>query len=358
MRVSDHDRVTDVAGVTVGQHHRIDDDATVADAEIAGSGWATGSTVICFPDGATGAVDVRGGGPGTRETDLLDPANSVLGPTAIVLTGGSAYGLAVADGVMTELERDHRGLAMDAHGHVVPIVPAAVVFDLTVGGWSSRPDADFGVKAVRAAGVEVATGSVGAGAGARAGALKGGIGTAGVTFDDGPAAGITVAALMVANPVGSVIDPGTGLPWDVADHGYHRLTTPAAAEIDAYAALQAKGTVLNTTIGVVATDATAGPGMMRRVAIAAQDGIARAIRPAHLPLDGDTVFAVATNRVPRPTYHPVPPGLDPELAVITAVSAAVASVVQRAIVGAVLAATPVAGIPTFAQTLPSARRRA
>ena len=149
--------ITDVAGILVGQHHRIDEDAAL------GSGWATGTTVVLAPPETVGAVDVRGGAPGTRETDLLDPANSVRHIDAVLLTGGSAYGLAAADGVMAWLEDHDRGLVMD--GGRVPIVPGAVIFDLPVGGWQCRPTAEFGRAALDTAGPAVAMGSVGAGAG-------------------------------------------------------------------------------------------------------------------------------------------------------------------------------------------------
>ena len=168
--------ITDVAGILVGNHHRIED-ATL------GGGWATGTTVVVAPPGTIGAVDVRGGAPGTRETDLLDPSNSVQHVDAIVLTGGSAFGLAAADGVMTWLEEHDRGVKMP--GGRVPIVPGAVIFDLPVGAWANRPTAQWGYQAADAAGTDVPTGNVGAGAGARAGALKGGLGTASVTLDNG-----------------------------------------------------------------------------------------------------------------------------------------------------------------------------
>ena len=151
--------ITDVGGIRVGQHHRLDPDVTL------GNGWASGTTVVLTPPGTVGAVDGRGGAPGTRETDLLDPINSVRHVDAVVLSGGSAYGLAAADGVMSFLEEQHRGVAME--GGVVPIVPAAVVFDLPVGGWQCRPTAEFGYVAAQSAGEVVALGSVGAGTGAR-----------------------------------------------------------------------------------------------------------------------------------------------------------------------------------------------
>ncbi len=133
--------ITDVAGILVGQHHRLDPDAAM------GAGWASGVTVVLTPPGTVGAVDVRGGAPGTRETDLLDPANSVRYVDAVLLAGGSAFGLAAADGVMRWLEEHERGVAMT--GGVVPIVPGAVIFDLEVGAWSNRPTADFGYAPAR-----------------------------------------------------------------------------------------------------------------------------------------------------------------------------------------------------------------
>ncbi|MFM9376524.1 P1 family peptidase [Gordonia sp. VNK21] len=348
-------RITDVDGIEVGHYQRLDDQVSVA-GEQPGSGWATGTTVVTVPDGATTAVDVRGGGPGTRETDLLDPVNTVRGATAIVLTGGSAYGLAAADGVMAGLEAAGRGLPMDAHGHVVPIVPAAVIFDLPVGGWTQRPDAGFGRRALEAAGRDFGVGSVGAGTGARAGALKGGVGTASLTLADGPAQGRTIGALVVANPVGAVIDPATGLPWGGEDLEHHGLGAPEAGQIAALAQLSAKGTVLNTTIGVIATDAALSVAGTRRLAMAGHDGLGRAIRPAHSPLDGDTLFAVATGTADGPPPPPMPAGMDADTPVVAGLGAAAAVVVQRAIVAAVRHASPVAGIPAYRELLSSALR--
>jgi L-aminopeptidase/D-esterase-like protein len=359
------DSITDVAGVRVGQHQRLDDHVNVATDDAAGAGWATGTTVVLLPEGAVAAVDVRGGGPGTRETDLLDPSNTVQQAHAIVLSGGSAYGLAAADGVMTHLESQGIGLAMDKRGSVVPIVPGAVIFDLSVGAWSARPDRGFGAQAAANADTGrtdagVAVGSVGAGTGARAGALKGGVGSASITFTTGPATGITVAALIVANPMGAVIDPTSGLPWGALplELDYYGLRQPASGEVANLLNLTAKSNPLNTTIGVIATDAALDPASVRRVAMTAHDGLARAIRPAHSPLDGDTLFAVATgSATPRPgpdDIPQVPPGMNPNVAVVAAVGEAAATVVQRAIVNAVIAATPVGGIPTYRETLPTA----
>ncbi len=340
--------ITDVDGILVGHHQRLDPDATP------GAGWATGVTVVLAPPGTVGAVDARGGAPGSRETDLLDPANSVRHVDAVVLAGGSAYGLAAADGVMSWLEEQGRGVALD--GGVVPIVPAAVIFDLPVGGWDRRPTAEFGHAAANTAataGTTVAVGTVGAGVGARAGRLKGGVGTASTTLDlDGVV--VTVGALVVVNSVGEVVDPATGLPWPAYLTEELGLTSPPADQLAAFARLKAKPGPLNTTIGAVATDAALSPAGCRRVAIAAQDGLARAIRPAHTPMDGDTVFALATGAVEVDPVAETPAALSPETALVTAVGAAAADCLARAVLVGVLSAESVAGIPTYRATLPGA----
>ncbi|MBT1193205.1 P1 family peptidase [Rhodococcoides kroppenstedtii] len=347
------DRLTDVAGLTVGHHRAWTPDVTVATDDRDGVGWATGTTVVLADGPAVAAVDVRGGGPGTRETDLLDPSHSVQRVDAIVLTGGSAYGLAAADGVMRYLEEHGRGVAMGRPDRVVPIVPAAVIFDLPLGAWASRPDASFGYAAATAAASEFEQGSAGAGTGARAGVLKGGVGTASATATDGPAAGLTVGALVVANPVGSAFDPRTGVLW--GDPGVI-LPAPTADEVAAAAALAAKDTSLNTTIGVVATDADLTASGCRRLAVAAHDGLARAIRPAHSPLDGDTFFALATGRAtPRGEAVPVDARMMPDLAVLHALCALAAVVTERAIARAVLTATSIAGIPAYRDVFASLR---
>ncbi len=334
--------ITAVEGILVGHHHRLDPDATL------GAGWACGSTVVVAPPGTVGAVDVRGGAPGTRETDLLDPSNSVRHVDAVVLTGGSAYGLAAADGVMTWLEERERGVKMD--GGVVPIVPAAVIFDLPVGGWACRPSAEFGYHAAEAAGVDVAVGTVGAGVGARAGVLKGGVGTASTVLDSG----VTVGAVVVVNSAGNVVDPDTGLPWMahlIAEFG---LIGPPAEQIAAFAALDAESSPLNTTIAVVATDAALTPMGCHRLAVAAQDGLAHAIRPAHTPLDGDTVFALATGRIEVAPDPDTPVAMSPETKLVAALGAAAADCLARAVLVGVLAAESAAGIPTYREMLPGA----
>lgn len=337
--------ITDVEGILVGHHHRLDPDATP------GSGWACGTTVVLAPPGTVGAVDVRGGAPGTRETDLLDPSNSVRHVDAVVLTGGSAYGLAAADGVMTWLEAQGRGVKMD--GGVVPIVPTAVIFDLPVGGWACRPTAEFGYWAADTADADVAVGTVGAGVGARAGVLKGGLGTASVTLEGG----VTVGAVVAVNSAGNVVDPATGLPWMahlIAEFG---LVAPPAEQIAAFAALDAKSSPLNTTIAVVATDAVLTPAGCRRFAVAAQDGLAHAIRPAHTPLDGDTVFALATGRVEVEPDPKIPAAMSPETKLVATLGAAGADCLARAVLVGVIAAASAAGIPTYRDMLPGAFTR-
>jgi L-aminopeptidase/D-esterase-like protein len=334
--------ITDVGGIRVGQHHRLDPDATL------GAGWASGVTVVMTPPGTVGAVDSRGGAPGSRETDLLDPANSVRYVDAVLLAGGSAYGLAAADGLMRWLEEHDRGVAME--GGVVPIVPGAVIFDLPVGGWDCRPTAEFGYAACEAAGADFALGSVGAGTGARVGVLKGGVGTASVTLESG----VTVGAVAVVNAAGEAVDPATGLPWTAYLVDEFGLTAPPADQVAAFAQLNAQRSPLNTTIAVVATDAALSPAGCRRVAVAAHDGLARTIRPAHTPLDGDMVFALATGAVEVAPPADAPAALSPETALVTEVGAAAADCLARAVLDGVLAAESVAGIPTYRDLLPGA----
>ncbi|ORA81393.1 P1 family peptidase [Mycobacterium malmoense] len=341
--------ITDVGGIRVGHYHRLDPDASF------GAGWACGVTVVLTPPGTVGGVDCRGGAPGTRETDLLDPANTVRFVDAVLLAGGSAYGLAAADGVMRWLEEHERGVAMD--GGVVPVVPAAVIFDLPVGGWDRRPTAEFGYAACEAAtGGDGVVGTAGAGVGARAGVLKGGIGTASTVLPSGA----TVGALVVVNSAGDVADRATGLPWMADLIEEFGLVPPPVGQIDALARLPSPLEPLNTTIAVVATDALLSPAACRRVAIAAHDGLARTIRPAHTPLDGDTVFALATGavEVPPPAHtNTVPAAFSPETRLVTEVGAAAADCLARAVLAGVLAAESVAGIPTYRDTLPGAFAR-
>ena len=260
----------------------------------------TGCSVVIAPHGAVGGVDVRGAAPGTRETDLLDPANLVGVVHAVLLTGGSAWGLDAAGGVMRWLSERGIGLPVGAApGQIVPIVPAAVLFDLHVGDAGIRPDAAAGEAACAAASnAPLAQGSVGAGAGATVGklfgmpyAMKGGIGTASVTVN-----GVTMGALIAVNALGDVVDPATGTPIAGArTAGGDALRGSVAAVLAGEAPLSLlSGT--NTTIGVVATDAPLTKAQCQRLAGAGHDGLARAIRPVHTMSDGDTLFALATGQ--------------------------------------------------------------
>jgi L-aminopeptidase/D-esterase-like protein len=273
--------LTDVPGIRVGHAQRV------------GRGWRTGTTAILLPPNTVAGVDVRGGGPGTRETDLLHPTATMDAVHAICLTGGSAYGLATAGGVMEVLEQRGIGFQVGpAADNVVPIVPSAVIFDLGRGGeFTHRPDASFGARAARAAkATPPAVGAVGAGTGARSRGLQGGVGTASITLPNG----VVVAAFAVVNSAGSVLDPATGVPWEP---GSVRLRRPSAgdrAALQAY--LDAAVPPLNTTIGVVATTASLTKAECSKFASVAHDGLARAIRPVHSLLDGDTIFGVSTGR--------------------------------------------------------------
>ncbi|MET9349077.1 P1 family peptidase [Streptomyces termitum] len=321
------DGITDVSGIRVGH------------ARVAGPGALSGTTVVLAPEGgAVAAVDVRGGGPGTRETDALDPRNVVQRIDALVLTGGSAYGLEAAAGVMAWLEERHRGVRVGPRPeHVVPVVPAACVFDLGRGGdFAARPTAATGRAAVEAAAesgdhARVPAGAVGAGTGAVVGGLRGGVGTASVRLPSG----ITVGALVVVNAVGSAVDPATGLLYGSLFGGAPPVPPPAgvreaAARRLARARAASSAPPLNTTLAVVATDAVLTRAQARKVAGTAHDGIARAIRPVHLMNDGDTVFALATGARELPS-GPGPLALNEVLA-------AGADLVTRAIVRAVRAA--------------------
>jgi L-aminopeptidase/D-esterase-like protein len=262
-----------------------------------------------------------------------------------VLCGGSAYGLAAADGVVRWLGERGRGFAVGARPHeVVPIVPAAALFDLPMGEWGNVPDGSFGYAACAAAGGQaVAQGSVGAGAGARAGRLKGGIGTASMVLDGN----YTVGALVAANPSGEAVFEGVPFAAAFESGGEFDLRPPSRDDVEAAASRLSEAAVpnpFNTTIGVVATDAALTRSQCRRLAMAAHDGLARAVRPAHTLFDGDTVFALATGT--RPVAD------DP--VVCNALAAAAADTFARAIVHAVLSAQPAGSVPSYRQLWPSA----
>ncbi|GAA5154741.1 MULTISPECIES: P1 family peptidase [Amycolatopsis] len=327
--------ITDVPGVLVGHFQRLE------------PGWATGTTVVLVPDGATGAVDQRGGAPGTRETNLLEPENLVQRVNGICLSGGSAYGLAAADGVMRWLGERGHGFRVGAAEHeVVPIVPAAVLFDLPRSEWGHRPDADFGYAACEAAAsAPVAQGTVGAGTGAVVGSLKGGVGSASEVVDGG-----TVGALAVVNASGEAVSLATGVPF-AADHevdGEFGVTWPSRP-----ASLPSARTDLNTTIGVVAVDAALSKAECRRLAVAAQDGLARAVRPAHTMFDGDTVFALATGARELPSGQG-PFGEATRAAALDTLCSAAARVFARAVVHGLLSAESAAGVPAYRDVWPEA----
>lgn len=298
--------ITDVEGVRVGQVTR------------RGDGWLTGVTVVVPPPGTVGGVDVRGGGPGTHETDALDPRTLVSTVDAVVLTGGSAYGLVTAHGVQRWLAEHGRGFRVGpGEREVVPIVPAAAVFDLGRGGeFTAHPGEAFGYEAAVAAaspaGTRVERGVVGAGTGALVGRrFKGGVGTASIRLD-GDEEGVVVAALAVVNAFGLPLLPGS--PPPTADGA---------------------GPTLNTTLAVVAVNAALDPAEASRTATTAHDGLARALDPVHTLSDGDTVFALATGARPLPAERPA------RVASLVRVQAAAAEAVRRAVLDGVLSAETV-----------------
>lgn len=312
--------LTVIGGVKVGHH-------TLAERP-------TGCTVILTEAGAVAAVDIRGSSPGTRETALLDPTNTVQHVHGIVLAGGSAFGLAAADGVMRYLEE--RDVGYETQAAKVPIVPAAILYDLGVGDDPSvRPTADCGYRAAQnATDGPVAEGSVGAGAGATVGklggaqrAMKGGLGTSAIELPGG----VLVAALMAVNAVGNILNPDTGAT--IAG-----VRTPdGLAFANAQTILQELSTEkqphVNTTIGVVATNASLNKAQLALVARMAHDGLARAVQPSHTPSDGDAIFAISTGQI-RSSVS------------LLQIGSAAANVTADAIVRGVLAATSLPGYPS------------
>lgn len=319
--------ITDVPGIEVGNH-------TVSN----GAGGMTGTTVVIARGGATGGVTQRGGAPGTRETDILKSDKAVGTAHAVVLTGGSAYGLAAADGVATCLESQGIGNPV-ANGAIVPLVPAAVVFDPgRCAPFNFRPDASFGTAACRAANTgPVDLGNVGAGAGARSGGFKGGLGTASALLPNG----VVVGAIVAVNSAGRTFDPVTGdfFAGYIANAGDATVASAApdpAAERDEY--LRA------TTIAVIATNARLTKAQANKVAQMADDGLARAVRPAHGTGDGDTVFTLATGTV---TTAPN----------INQIGGAAADVLSRAIIRAIKAASAIrvgsCQVPSYCEQFPA-----
>jgi L-aminopeptidase/D-esterase-like protein len=316
--------ITDVEGISVG--HFTD------------TRRPTGCTVILCGQGVVAGVDVRGSAPGTRETDLLHPTNTVDRVNAILLSGGSAFGLDAASGVVRYL--DEHGIGFPTGGGAVPIVPAAVLYDLTVGDGKIRPTAESGYKACQSAKTgPVEEGNVGAGAGATVGKLgdgkpmKSGIGTSSIKLPDG----LVVAAMVAANGVGDVIDPKTGqiVAGARTPDGKHFLNI-----MKSFRSGQGVGRVglgksgESTTIGVVATNAHFDKTRMTKIAQMAHDGLARAVNPTHTPYDGDTIFALST-------------GTSRVDANLAAIGALAAEMVTEAILRAVKAAKGIPGYPSM-----------
>jgi L-aminopeptidase/D-esterase-like protein len=324
------DLITDVPGILVGQ---AEDAAGI-----------TGTTVVLAEAPAIAAVDVRGGAPGSRETELLGPAALVAHVDAIVLSGGSAFGLDAAGGVMEGLCAMGRGFAV--RDVLVPIVPAAVLYDLGFPErvrWSGEPPyRRLGREALAHAGQDFALGNAGAGLGAKAGRLKGGVGSASLRLGDGTMVGAVVAI----NSWGSAARPDCGRLWaaELALAGEIEPQPPLPAmplDPEDFSACAAPMSGANTTIAVVATDAALDKSGCRRFAIMAQDGLAQAIRPAHTPFDGDTVFALATGR------GSMTGAVDP--AQLARLGSAAAWCLARAIMRAVTAAEPLGGLPSWRQ---------
>lgn len=302
---------------------------------------ASGVTAALCPEGAVGGVDVRGSAPGTRETDLLAPLNLVDKAQAVVLSGGSVFGLAASDGVVRWLAEKGWGFPLE-NGYVAPIVPAAVLYDLGRGQSFIPPiEANWGFLACEAARKgEIITGSVGAGTGALAGGIKGGLGTASMILDSG----ITVAALVAVNSYGSVINPATGRPWetDLEINGEFGNQAKRSVKI---APAPETGAAKNTTIGIVATDAILTKAQAQKIAQMAHDGIARAIRPAHTMFDGDTIFCLATGK--KKLGDAADLFSTPQATGINELGHAAANCMSRAIISAVLFATSLAGMKAF-----------
>jgi L-aminopeptidase/D-esterase-like protein len=322
-----HNDLTDVAGIIVGHHTE--------------PAAASGVTVVICREGAVTGVDVRGSAPGTRETDLLAPANLVEKAQAVVLSGGSVFGLAAADGVVRWLAAKGLGFPLDK-SHVAPIVPAAVLYDLGRGADFVPPIcAEWGETACRqATRGPVACGSVGAGTGACSGSIKGGLGSASLILDSGTA----VAALVAVNSAGSVINPGTGRPWEISLQIKNEFGPQGKRAVVIPPPIQS-APVRNTTIGIIATDALLSKAQAQKVAQMAHDGMARAIRPSHTMFDGDTIFCMATGKRKLPESS----GFfsTPQAPAINAIGHSAADCMSRAIIRAVLSASGMTGMPAF-----------
>jgi L-aminopeptidase/D-esterase-like protein len=324
MRPGDRNAITDVAGLLVGN--------------AAHGNLRSGVTAILCETPATASVHVSGGAPGTRETDLLSPENTVQTVNAIVLSGGSAFGLDAASGVQAALRE--RRIGLELLGQIVPIVPAAILFDMANNGdkdWGRYPPyRELGYQALDAAAPDFATGTAGAGYGALVAGLKGGLGTASTRLDNG----MTVGALVAVNALGSPTIGDTAHFWSAPfemNNEFGGLGWPAVLPENAgeprvkFRARQAANA--NTTIAVIATDAKLSKEQAKRLAISAHDGFARALWPSHTPLDGDLVFALATGRS----------GLTPTLEDWIDLGAHAASTMARAIAQGIYEAEPAEG---------------
>jgi D-aminopeptidase len=314
--------ITDINGLKVGN---------AADEQL-----KSGVTVMTADRPFTTSVHVMGGAPGSRETDLLDPDKSVAQVDALVLSGGSAFGLDACSGVAEGLRAMGRGFKV---GDVsVPIVPGAILFDLLNGGtknWGTNPYSELGRAAFEDAAPDFEIGTAGAGTGATTGTLKGGLGSASLVLENG----VTVGALVAANPIGSVTTPGNrhfyAAPYEIGSE-FGGLGPDAATGLGRdlrETKLSASSDRTNTTIAIVATDAALDKAQCRRVAIAAHDGLARAILPSHTPMDGDLVFCAATGEK----------ALKEPLADLAAIGHAAALCLARAVARAVFEATPADG---------------
>ncbi|MEN6542419.1 P1 family peptidase [Parvibaculum sp.] len=327
--------ITDVEGIAVGNAEDTD--------------VRTGVTVVLPDEAAVAAVDVRGGGPGTRETEALDPACLVDAVHGLVLSGGSVYGLDAASGAVAWLGVRGRGFALGNSPLVAPVVPSAILFDLTNGGnkdWGEEPPyRALGREACERAGRSFSLGNAGAGFGARAGLFKGGLGSASAVSESG----LAVGALIAANPFGSVVMPGSRAFWaapyemdgEFGGHGWPADMGFASRDPfdDTKAALAGVSPGTNTTIGVVAVNADLTPAEARRVAIMAQDGVARAIRPVHTPVDGDIIFVLATGRAPL--------GAENRAARIAWLGSLAADCVARSVARGVYEAESLGGIASY-----------
>lgn len=329
LTVSKTGGVTDVSGLKVG--HFTD------------KRRPTGCTVVLCESGAFAGVDVRGGAPGTRETDLLNPIMMVQRAYAIVLSGGSAFGLDAASGVMRYLDEKGIGFKVGSAG-VVPIVPAAILFDLEIGDPKIRPNAESGYQACQVAtSGPVEEGNIGAGAGATVGklfgmahAMKSGLGTASIRVGD---TGVVVGAIVAVNAVGDVYNPANGEIVAGARAATGRGFINSMAKIRAGYGVDLRGRVdTNTTIGVVATNATLTKTQMTKVAQMAHDGLARTINPVHTPWDGDTIFALATATLSQPVNHGM-------------IGALAAEVMAEAVLRAVANATGIPDLPSYRDLL-------